>query len=66
MTFFFTLFVIMFFGFALNRLAKLVRIPALVFYLLFGCYASLTRRCQAPPSAYWMMGLWAFPPTSRK
>lgn len=36
MTFFFTLFVIMFFGFALNRLAKLVRIPALVFYLLFG------------------------------
>ena len=36
MTFIFTLFVIMFFGFALNRLAKLVRIPALVFYLLFG------------------------------
>lgn len=36
MTFFFTLFVIMFFGFAFNRLAKLVRIPALVFYLLFG------------------------------
>lgn len=36
MTFFFTLFVITFFGFALNRLAKLARIPALVFYLLFG------------------------------
>lgn len=40
MTFFLTLFLILFFGVLFNRLAKLIKIPSLVFYLLFGILLS--------------------------
>lgn len=40
MTFFLTLFLILFFGVIFNRLAKLIKIPSLVFYLLFGILLS--------------------------
>lgn len=41
MSFFFTLFLIVFFGVLLNRLSKLLHLPALVFYLLFGILLSV-------------------------
>ena len=40
MTFFLMLFLILFFGVLFNRLAKLIKIPSLVFYLLFGILLS--------------------------
>ena len=40
MTFFLMLFLILFFGVLFNRLAKLIKMPSLVFYLLFGILLS--------------------------
>ncbi len=41
MSFFFTLFLIVFFGVLLNRLSKLLHLPPLVFYLIFGILLSV-------------------------
>ena len=41
MSFFFTLFLIVFFGVLLNRLSRLLHLPPLVFYLIFGILLSV-------------------------
>lgn len=41
MSFFFTLFLIVFFGVLLNRLSRLLHLPSLVFYLIFGILLSV-------------------------
>ena len=55
MTFFLMLFLILFFGVLFNRLAKLIKIPSLVFYLLFGILLSfIDSKVFLPSSRHWI------------